>query len=468
MSLKFEELPQLISCWLEPPSLRGPLGSSTIDTRILKAGDLFWALKGEEADGHDYVDEAFSKGACAAVVRENWFQSRRDRVSRGSYVVVSETLGALQDLAKAHRSRFDLPVIALTGSNGKTATKELLAAALSRKYKLLKSPGNYNNYIGLPLTLLQMDAETQMVLTEMGTNQPGDIKRLCDIARPEFGLVLNVGPAHLEGFGDLAGVAREKGMLLASLPPTGAAFVNTDDPYVRAMASPAKTRVCFGFNGGIGKVDCDLILKAENLGAMPQSKGRFRLRDVEFTLNWHGRHQVHNALAAAAVADYLDVPLRDIAHVFASMPPLPGRLTVEMIAGITLIDDSYNANPASTSVALELLKSMDVAGKKYAALGDHLELGAASENQHRRFGKMLAQRWLDGVFLVGPQMRYAQEEAPDLVRFYLEDESNLEPLIAEVIRMIRPGDALLVKASRGMRLERIVQRIKRHFTEDQG
>ena len=467
MSVRFEDLPGLIPCRLEPPGLSGQLGPSAIDTRKLNPGELFWALKGQTADGHDYIEDAFRKGAQAVVVEEDWFQSRKDSLSSGAFVVVKDTLSALQNLAKAHRERFRIPVIALTGSNGKTATKEYLAAALGLQYNILKSPGNFNNFIGVPLTLLQFTEETDMVVVEMGTSQPGDIHLLCEIAKPDHGLLINVAPAHLEGFGDLDGVAAEKGKLLTSLPPTGAAFVNCDDPRVRRMKSTAGIRVCFGFNAELAEADCCRMVCAENLGLTAQGRGCFQLRNVTFNLNWYGRHQVQNALAAVAVADHFGIPLNEMADLFASMPPIKGRLNLLEIGGVKLIDDTYNANPASTAAALSFLKSLPVPGKRYAVLGDHLELGKDSQNQHRRIGKLIGETDLTGVFLIGPEMRHAREEIPERVCFYLADPVNLQPVLAEIIRVVQPGDALLVKGSRGMRLERIVEGLISHFNKGQ-
>ncbi len=460
MSLCFEELPGLIPCRLHPPDLRGLMGASIIDTRRLQPGEVFWALKGASTDGHDYVFDAFNKGAQAAVVAQSWFERHRDSLSNSPCVVVTDPLGALQELAKAHRSRFRKSVIALTGSNGKTAVKELIAAALRSRYKLLKSPGNYNNHIGLPLTLLQIEPDTDIVLTEMGTNQPGDIELLCSIARPDHGMVLNIGPAHLEKFGDLEGVAREKETLLRSIAPEGTVFINTDDPYVRQMKSSARHRICFGFRERADDERCNRTIKAQRLDMTPEGKGRFRFQDVTFEMSWYGLHQVDNGLAAAVVADYFAVPVPKIAEIFASMTPVGGRLNVEKIDGWTLINDTYNANPASTAAALEFLRALPVSGRRYVVLGDHLELGKAAAPEHRRLGKRLAEGDIAGVFLVGTLVKFTAETAGDLVKMLLEDTADLTPLAERISEIIKPGDALLVKASRGMRLERLISLLK--------
>jgi UDP-N-acetylmuramoyl-tripeptide--D-alanyl-D-alanine ligase len=355
----------------------------------------------------------------------------------------------------------------LRGSNGKTATKEHLAAALRRRFKLIKSPGNFNNHIGIPLTLLEISPETELAIVEMGANQPGDIAQLTSIAKPDYGIVLNVGPAHLQGFGDLAGVMKEKETLLRSLPSTGTAFINSDDPHVRKMNTTADTLICFGFDAERAAEQCDKMICAEELPSTAEGKGRFKLRNTEFTLNWYGRHQINNALAAASIADRFGVPLNDIARAFADLPSVEGRMEVDEFGGVLVINDAYNANLVSSEAALEFLDSLNVSGRRFAVFGDHLELGKASAEEHRLIGKLLATSNLDGLFLVGPEMKYAQGQIPDRVLYYQKDSMDITLLVNEIIQTVRTGDAILLKASHGMGFERIHSRIKRYLTEEQ-
>lgn len=458
LSLKFEELSKLIACRLHPAELKGTLGAPAIDTRLIKPGEVFWALAGDQVDGHAYVAVAFAKGAQAAVVSRQWFQAQEGNRPTGAYVVVEDPLTALQELAAVHRQRYKIPLIALTGSNGKTATKELLGAALSKKYRVLKNAGNFNNHIGVPLTLLGITDDTEIILTEMGTNHPGEIEALCRIARPSAGLVLNVGPAHLEGFGDVEAVAREKGSLLQGLPKDGAAFVNLDDPFVRKMTSSAGKRIGFGFEAR-GDNTCTEVYMAEKLPTSPEGKGSFQLSDTIFTLNWPGPHQVKNALAAAVVAQHFGMPLEQIVQAFAAIPPLKGRLQTTMAGGVTIIDDSYNANPASTGAALEFLASLTTAKRRFAVLGDNLELGQASEDLHRGIGAGLKDRRLQGAFLVGTQMAFAWQECAGQLSpaEHYPAGSDYEAIADRIVSMLKPGDAVLVKASRGMGLDRIAR-----------
>lgn len=465
MMLRYEDFPSLIPCRLHPAELRGAIKGHAIDSRILRKGDLFWALRGEKADGHAFVEAAFAAGAAVAVVGEKWFREAGGRFPRGAFVVVDDPLQALQAAARAHRSRFNIPVIALTGSNGKTSTKELLAAALAEKYNLLKSEGNFNNHIGVPLTLLNINAQTELVLTEMGTNHPGEIAALCEIARPTVGLVLNVAPAHLEGFGDLDRVAREKGSLLTSLPPDGAAFLNLDDARVRRMPSSARRRIGFGFQfpaAGMEGEFARIIRARRRIG-----EDAFQIEQTVFKLSWPGIHQQSNALAAAVVAHHFSIPWEVSAHRFSELPPIRGRMEVRNIAGVTILDDTYNANPASTAAALATLNALPVNGHRIVALGDHLELGKSAARQHRRIAEEVLAGGFDGVFLIGAQMR----SAFDVIRrsgkqaFYFPDGAEIESIADEIYKALSPTDAILFKASRGMALDRVVRRLEQKLTE---
>jgi len=441
------------------------LNRLSIDSRRTKPGDVFIALRTDQADGHDFVGEAFEKGAISAFVCEKWYSVNGQSYPRGSFIVVEDTLVALQLLAKSHRKRFRLPVIGLTGSNGKTSTKELLAAALNTQFKVLKSPGNYNNHIGIPLTLLNIDPRTEMVILEMGANRPGDIALLCSIAKPEYGLALNVAPAHLQGFGDLQGVAHEKGELLRALPPSGAAFINSDDNHVNQMKTGADQRFCFGFDIDAPGIDCTRMICAENLGLDDAGLGSFQLRGTKITMNWHGLHQITNGLAAAAVAEYFGIPVELTARKFAAMPPIEGRLKVEVISGITLIDDAYNANRESTLKALDYLVSINVPGKRYVVLGDHLELGDASESEHDQLGRSLSERDIDGVFLIGQEVRHAADVLHDKLILHHEDPANITPTCEIIREILQPGDAILIKGSRGIGLDRVVKDVRKFRQE---
>jgi len=462
MKLRYEELPALISCRLHPASLKGELGASGIDSRLLKSGDLFWALRGEHSDGHDFVGSALENGAQAAVVREAWLAQNSSRFPQAAFVIVADPLKALQDLARRHRRRFAIPVVALTGSNGKTSTKEMIAAALSRRFRVVKSQDNFNNHIGIPLTLLQLHDATQLVVLEMGANHPGEISFLCSIAQPTAGLVLNVGPAHLEGFGSVENIAREKGAIYETLPEDGVAFFNLDDPWVAKMLSPAKTQVGYSFAEAAESRFAKLIT-ARKLDLTEDGYSGLRIGKTTIRLSLPGLAPLSNALAAVAVADHFGVPMPSIAEALSTLAPVKGRMDVQRAGGILVIDDTYNANSASTQAALDFLTSLQVKGRRIAVLGDHLELGAQSESEHRKIGKMLLAPAISGAILIGGQMRHAWAEFSGCGKMavYYDYPDDYDDIVDILLKILRPGDAILIKGSRGMRLEKISEGLLR-------
>ncbi|MEW6266470.1 MAG: UDP-N-acetylmuramoyl-tripeptide--D-alanyl-D-alanine ligase [Thermodesulfobacteriota bacterium] len=426
-------------------------GVST-DSRTVAAGELFVALRGEKFDGHRFLDQAFSRGAAAAVVSAGMNQAD-GRLT----LLVPDTLRALGDLASYLRRRQRLEVLALTGSNGKTTTKEMLVRIVGRKYRTLATAGNFNNLVGLPLTLFRLRAEHEACVLEMGMSAPGEIARLTEIADPDVGLVTNVGPAHVAGLGSLEGVARAKGELFQGLSGRAAAAVNLDDPLVVEQAGRFKgRRLTFGFNrradvraemkpSGPGGVIFDLITPA----------GRARVR-----LDLLGRHNVANALAAAAAASALGLDPDEIGAALEGFPPFPGRLALRRLPGpVFLLDDTYNANPASTLAALKVLKSLRrKSGRLLAVLGDMLELGPISLEQHARIGRAAAEIGLDILAAVGMEAREMARTAeesprpPARVAWFAETERAAAWLKNEV----KARDRILIKGSRGMRMEKIV------------
>lgn len=454
---------------LEPAQ---PIRRVVIDSREAGPGDLFMAFAGENTDGHQYVAEAFKRGAVAALVeRDVPSEAVKYDLRSGSTLPsfrsislpvvlrVDGTLTALQELAKWWRSRFkDLRVIGITGSVGKSSTKELIAAVLQQQFTLLKSEGNLNNEIGLPLTLLQLDAKHQRAVLEMGTYGRGEITRLCELARPVVGVVTLVGPVHLERMGSLEAIAEAKSELPQALPPNGVAILNYDDERVRAMA--AKTRAHVLTYG----LDPAADLWADEI----VSEG---LEGIHFTLHyrpeaWHvhvpllGRHSVHTALRAAAVGlaermawDRILEGLQD-RHAALRLVAVPGP------NGSTLLDDTYNASPASVIAALNLLS--ELSGRKIAVLGDMLELGDYEDEGHRLVG-LRALDVADVLVTVGALGRLIAIEAIQngLPRDRVQMCETNEAAIAYLDRTIRPDDMILVKGSRGLHMEDIVSAFAR-------
>jgi UDP-N-acetylmuramoyl-tripeptide--D-alanyl-D-alanine ligase len=427
-------------------------GYST-DSRTLQPGDLFIPLRGEHFDGHDYLAQAVRNGAAACLSEE---------VVAGltiPVVQVRDTLQALGDLAAAVRQRFAAPVIGVTGTSGKTTTKEMLAAVLARTGPGLKSAGNFNNLIGVPLTLFGLLPEHQWAVIEMGMSARGEIARLAQVAAPQIGVITNVGAGHLETLGGISGVARAKGELFIALPPGGTALINADDPEIgRLPLANGVRRVRFGTNP-------EAQVRASGIFAVDGAV-HFTLHlpevSVPVQLPVPGRHNVQNALAAAAAAWVLDVPAADIAAGLADFRPCPGRMElIEMPGDILILEDSYNANPLSMRAALDALHDLGRRGRRLAVLGDMLELGPAARDLHFEVGTMVAER-ADWLMTLGD---LAREIAAGAVASGLAAErvfcaATVEELYQRLRDVLQPGDRLLVKGSRGMRMERITAQLR--------
>lgn len=423
-----------------------PNGFST-DSRTLQPGDLFIALRGEHFDGRDFIATAAARGACAVLCEET---AATDLPT----IVVGDALRAYGDLASAWRWQFSLPVVAVTGSSGKTTTKEMLATILALAGPGLKTEGNLNNLIGLPRMLLRLRPEHRWAVLEMGMSERGEIARLAEIAAPRIGVITNVGPAHLATLKSLDGVARAKGELFAALPAGGCAVVNLDDPKVATL--PVANGVELLRYG----VHPAAEVRAE--GIVPAgSRVSFVLHtpagSAPVTLALAGRHNVANALAATAAALRLDVPLAQIvAGLEAFVAPKARMETVLLPSGVILVEDSYNANPLSVMAALTALDEMGGAGRRIAVLGDMLELGPGSPEWHREVGRTAAKR-LDALVVLGNE---AAEIAGGAREAGLTEDAVVHAIdhaaaLAVLRGWLRPGDRLLVKGSRGMTMERI-------------
>lgn len=433
-------------------------GVST-DTRTLAPGSLFVALRGERFDAHDYLEEAAAKGAVAAVVAER----RTPDPSPIPRLVVADTLPALGAIARLHRRRFQIPVIAITGSNGKTTTREMIAAILATRGKVLKTEGNLNNEVGVPLTLFGLDASHATAVIEMGMNHHGEIARLVAIAEPQVGVVTLAAPAHLEGLGTVEAVADAKGELYRGLPEGGIAIANADDARMlkRAQASGRRMITFSAEKGRRGDVVVFEIASQSADGL------RFVLGVGNREVPVHipalvGAHNAANAAAAAAAAIALGCTDREIAHGLAAVKPVGRRLRLEALpSGVTLLDDCYNANPASMSAALRTLADLAAASgaRPVAVLGDMLELGGFEAEAHRRLGAEAARTGVRALALFGPRSRGAAEaaRAGGLEPFHTED---MDALVRWAKGTVAKGDVLLVKGSRGMKLERLVEALR--------
>ncbi len=422
-----------------------------IDSREVREGDLFVAIAGDRTDGHRYVAEAFRRGARAAVVARDVPEADGAPLLR-----VPDTRRALGLIARAYRRECGATIVAITGSNGKTTTKEFTAHLLGAVGKVVKAAKSYNNDIGVPLTLLSMDAATKFCVVEMGTNHPGEIAALCRIAEPDIGVVTNVSRAHLEGFGDILAIAEEKGALIEALPAHGFGFVNDDDFHCREMERRARCPVArFGRTAGADVYGLAVRRLAGGIA--------FRLFvKAEVFLPVPGLHNVMNALAAIGVALRCGVPASAIVGRLRTVVLPEMRLATERIEGVTLINDAYNANPASVAAAIEELAETPAEGRRILVLGEMCELGEAGAACHEEAGRRAGLAGIGTVFAVG---RYAAEVERGLCSvehwngaFF--SAPSTEAALTGLPFDVEPGDTVLVKGSRRMALERLCERIR--------
>jgi len=419
-----------------------------IDTRKLKPGDLFVAIRGERVDGHDYLAEAAERGAVAALVTH-----KVDSVL--PQVVVDDSALALGDLASAVRAQRNVRVVGITGSNGKTTVKTLIASILSRHGRTHVSSGNYNNELGLPLSLLAMPEDTEYAVFEMGAGKPGDIAYLAAIARPDIGLVTLIAPAHLARMGSVEGVAETKGALYQALPVDGSAIINADDSFASFFGGLAGSRkqLRFGLDHP-ANVGADIVEQRVDGSRFVLSTP---LGDAEVALPLPGRHNIANALAAAAIAIALEVPLDIIVAGLEQASGVPGRLRREVMeGGWTLIDDSYNANPSSMAAAIDTL--MLATGERWLVLGDMAELGPDALALHAGIGTHARERGVERLFAVGP-LGAATVEAFGARGEHFNDKAAL---IAALQTQLHGGVTCLVKGSRSAGMEQVVAALGRH------
>ena len=419
------------------------------DTRKIKTGDLYVALQGLKYDGHDYVAEAFELGAVGAVVGNNYVSE----FDLGPVFVVQSPLRALGKIAQGYRSKFQIPVICITGSSGKTTTKEMLASVLEKRFNVLKSNGSENNEVGVPKTLLRLNKHHDVVVLELAARRQGDIKYLCDIAQPTFGILINIGTAHLEYFESLEGVAKAKGELLEYLDESLIALINADDRVVCQEVQRTKGRLLtFGFQS-------ESIFRGERLTLDQESCGHFLFRGNEIALKIPGKHNAYNALAALSVGVELGVEIKHCAEILSRFQAIEQRSEVIEIGDISVINDCYNANPESMRAALDVLLNK-VGSRKIALLGDMLELGSNSVSFHAELG-LYAATIVDELITIGPMAKYINNAARDVGHLNVSHFEDTDLVVEHLKNSLVSGDIILVKASHGMGLGRVVEAILR-------
>ena len=416
----------------------------SIDSRTIAPGDLFFALRGPNHDGHAYVEEVLRKGAIAAIANEP---------KSGPVLVVPETLAALQCVASWARDQWGGEVVGVTGSAGKTSTKDVIAAMLASAIATGKTIGNLNNHVGVPLSILRLAREARVAVLEMGMNHGGEIRALCAIARPRIGVVTNVGRAHVENFDSIAGVAAAKRELIDSLPADGIAVLNADDPLVIRFREtyPGKT-ITFGFGPG-----ADFCAERVEIGS---ERLRFRCRGVDFESSLLGRHNVSNILAGLAVASIFGIEPARLTGVVKQLAASPMRGERILHDGILILNDCYNSNPDAARVMIDVLRETP-AQRRIAVLGEMLELGRWSESLHRDVGRYAAGSGIDVLVGIRGAANFlvdAAREAGQAVdaAFFFPDASAAGDYLREIAR---PGDVILMKGSRGTHVERALEKL---------
>jgi len=434
----------------------GKFSRVNTDSRQAQAGDLFIALSGERFDGHEFVIEVAQKGAAAVLVEKG---RPRAAVSDCVVIQVANTRQAYGQIGAAYRQEFVVPVIAVGGSNGKTSTKELIAAVLRQKLNTLWSEASFNNDIGVPATLLRLEKAHQAAVLEVGTNHPGELAALVKLVQPQFGVITNVGREHLEFFGDLAGVAREEGALAEALPTDGKLFLNGDDVWSNALAGRTKATVVRVGSGA----NCDWRVsnvKIDKNGSMFTVTAPAKEFSGVYRIGLLGRHQVGNALFAIALGAELGLNRGEIKQGLAACVPAKMRLQLYDAGGVRVLDDAYNANADSMVAALQVLRELPCKGRRVAVLGDMAELGSHSESAHAEVGRRAAELGVEQLIAVGKMAGTMAQAARDAGLSRVIELADAEAAATAIKSFLRVGDTVLLKASRSSRLERIAQALR--------
>jgi UDP-N-acetylmuramoyl-tripeptide--D-alanyl-D-alanine ligase len=435
------------SCGGELVGADRPYTGVSTDTRTIKPGELFVALRGPRFNANEFIAAAEKAGAAGAVV-----DTPVDRPI--AQIVVKDTQAALTTAAAAWRRQFRIPVVGVAGSNGKTTVKEMIAAILERTGVTLATRGNLNNHIGVPLTLFRLDAAHRYAVVEIGANRAGEVAELVEIARPTVGLITNAGAEHLEGFGSLEGVARAEGEMVAGLHADAVAVINADDEFVELWRGMTRAKVStFGVDKPADFTATDLHTTIDR-GFVTRFRLQAPMGSIPVELNLAGRHNVVNALCAAAAACAAGAGLDDVRAGLATMRPVPGRLQFKTApSGAWIVDDSYNANPSSMKAGIEVLENVDA--RRWFVMGDMGELGDFAEDSHREIGRFARDHRIDRLFATGRNSKLAAEAFGAGAEWFEDVESLSQAVNAELTREV----CVLVKGSRSAKLERVVEAI---------
>ena len=453
MNLTITEILQATQGTLSQGNPNTTITQVSTDSRTLEKGDLFIALVGEKFDGHNFLEGVCQQGAVGAVVSKP--VAEFSQLAPPIVVEVNDTLVALGDIANCHRRKFDLPIVAITGSNGKTTTKDITTSVLGQRFSVFKSEKSYNNQIGIPSRLMQLSEADEIAVLEIGTSWPGEIERLSQITVPTLGVITNIGPAHLELLGSIEGVAEEKGALLTHVEH---AILNADDPMTPRLVSRACGEITtFGWQNdadvSAGEIEIDSFGKPTFTLAIDGN-------DIDRVhLPCLGKHNIYNALAAAGVGVWAGLMPTDICAGLEGFQPADMRMQPIVHNDLRIINDAYNSNPESLKSALTFLSDIEIAGKRIAILGDMLELGEHSHTLHLKTGQAIPTN-VNLLITVGPHSRLIGEGAEGIVESIISCDTPKQA-VQELTQYAQPGDAVLIKGSRGIKLEQVLEELMR-------
>lgn len=430
------------------------INNVSTDSRTIKPGELFVALHGENFEGHDFVEAIAKNGATGALVDLNW---RGSVPSNFALLRAADTLEAYQKLAANYRRSLTLKVLAITGSNGKTSTKDFAASVLARKFRVTKTQGNFNNHVGLPRTILEAAADDELAVWEIGMNHPGEIAALSKIAAPDAAIITNIGVAHIEFMGSREAIAAEKGALAEAVPPEGAVILNADDPFSKGIAARARAKVSFAGTTA-GTVQAIEVRQSAEGAEFTIIEGAHRCRAQ---LPVAGSHMVQNALLAVAAGRAFGLSIEECAAGLAAAPLTKARLQIKEIGGVQFLDDSYNANPDSMKAALRTLVELDTVGKRVAVLGEMRELGSESERGHREIGETAATLGVNLLITIGETAKMIAQGARTAGLDKVSSTQSTAEAASLLGQIAEPGDLVLIKGSRAARTEEVIEQFGR-------
>ena len=428
--------------------------AAEIDSRKLKKGMIFFALKGEKTDGHNFVNNTLEKAPAFCVVEKNWYKDKSRELQKSPLWIVENSETALQKLATKVREISNIPVLALTGTNGKTSTRSMITAVLSKKFRILSTIGNMNNHLGLPLSILRLESNHDFAVLEMGTNHFGEINFLCDIAKPNFGLITNIGRGHTEFLKNLEGVAKAKEELFLAIPKEGTVFINDDDKLIKKMNCPSQSRITYGFDA------TNPMYKGEILGLDSDGKAKIKINEQTcIQLNISGICQSYNALVAFCIGNYFKINPIDIKEALEKYKGVSNRFGITK-SRFNIINDTYNANPESTLSAINTLSEIKTSQKKYFILGNMLELGSKAAQYHAEMGEAIAKTDIDYFFAYGDLAFHATNQATKFGHINAIHFKTKQEIISLLNQQLNDNDVVLAKGSRGSKMEEILEGIK--------